>query len=212
MAKIITGVFPKKQPGKTKKKDTPVPSYVLLISLTFSDPLIWRCVHVPGHISLALLHHVIQLSMGWSDSHTHQFHVGKISYEPASAEKTIKENKRYSERNFKLQDLEESMRFMFAYLYDAGDIWEHEIRLEEVVPPSTKLDKPVLLAGAQACPPETVSDIHEYQTLLNALRDPASSSHKKLVELTGSNDFDPDFFDLVAAQNRLQQFLANNTI
>jgi len=212
MAKIISGVFPDKKSTKTEKKDKPAPSYILLISLTFSDPLIWRRVHVPGDINLAMLHHVIQLSMGWSDSHTHQFHVGKISYEPASADETIKENKRYSERNFKLHDLEESMHFMFTYLYDAGDIWEHEIRLEEVVPSSTKLNNPVLLSGAQACPPETVSDIHEYHTLLSSLEDPSCSGHKKFVELTGINDFDPDFFDLVTAQNRLQQFLSNDTI
>lgn len=205
MAKVITGVFPQKEAAKEQKEDKPVPSYVLRISLTFSDPLIWRRVQVPGSISLATFHHIIQLSMGWSDSHVHQFHVGKISYEPASGKAAIKENKRYDERNFQLRDLEEGMRFMFAYLYDAGDIWEHEIRLEEIVPPAIKVQTSVLLAGKRACPPETVSDIHEYQSLLNSLEEPSSNARKKLSELTGSSDFDPDFFDLEAARHRLRQ-------
>jgi hypothetical protein len=204
MAKVITGVFPKKEAVKTEKADKPVPSYILHISLTFSDPLIWRRVQVPGSISLATFHHVIQLSMGWSDTHAHQFHVGKISYEPTLGSAAIGETKRYDERNFQLQDLEESMRFMFAYLYDAGDIWEHEIRLEEVVYPSEKLHNPVLLAGEQACPPETISDVHEYQALLTSLENPAVNGHQKLSELTGSSDFDPNFFDLEAARHRLQ--------
>ena len=201
MAKIITGAFPEKE---TVKADKPIPSYVLHISLIFSDPLIWRRVQVPGNISLATLHRVIQLSMGWSDSYVHQFLVGKISYEPTLGSETIKENKKYDERNFKLQDLEEGMRFMFAYLYDDGDIWEHELRLEEAVGSSRDLHNPVLLSGEQACPPETTGDIHVYQELLTSLEDPSSSDHKKLLELTGRNDFDPNFFDLAAAQYRLQ--------
>lgn len=204
MAKVITGVFPKKEAVEIEKKDKPVPSYVLHISLTFSDPLIWRRVQVPGSISLAVFHHVIQLSMGWSDTHAHQFHVGKISYEATLGSDTIGEAKRYDERNFQLQDLEESMRFMFAYLYDAGDIWEHEIRLEEVVYQSGKLNNPFLLAGEQACPPETISDVHAYQALLSSLEDHAGNAHQELSELTGRSDFDPDFFDLEAARDRLE--------
>lgn len=204
MAKIITGAFPEKEEIKTEKRDEPAPSYVLHISLTFSDPLIWRRVQVPGSISLATLHHVIQVSMGWSDSHVHQFLVGKISYAPTLGSGTIKENERYDERNYKLQDLEEGMQFMFAYLYDAGDIWEHEIRLEEVVISQQELPEPVLLSGEQACPPETMSDIHEYQSLLTSLEDSSRSSRKKLAELTDSSSFDPDYFDLDDARHRLQ--------
>ncbi len=204
MAKIITGAFPGKETAKAEKADKPIPSYVLHISLIFSDPLIWRRVQVPGSISLATLHHVIQFSMGWSDSHVHQFLVGKISYAPAWGSGSVKENEKYDEKKFNLHDLEEGMPFMFAYLYDAGDIWEHEIRLEEVVESSVELNKPVLLSGEQACPPETMSDIHEYQSLLSSLQDPSSGGHKKLSELTDSSNFDPDYFDLTAARHRLE--------
>jgi hypothetical protein len=66
------------------------------------------------------------------------------------------------------------------------------------------LHNPALLSGEQACPPETTGDIHVYQALLSSLENPSGSGHKKLLELTGSGDFDPDFFDLEAAQHRLQ--------
>jgi len=84
MAEVIKGVFPDsiKTVTDSQKDDKQVPSYILHISITFSDPLIWRRIQVPGTFTLAQLHDTIQLSMGWSDSHVHQFLVGKISYEP----------------------------------------------------------------------------------------------------------------------------------
>ena len=204
MAKVITGVFPEKESEQSTKNDKPIPSYILHISIMFSDPLIWRRVQIPGTITLATLHDVIQLSMGWTDSHMHQFLVGKISYEPTSGGSAIRESTKYDERNVKLYELEEGMHFMFSYLYDSGGGWEHDIRLEEVVPHSKELLHPVLLSGEQACPPETMSDIHEYQELLESLEDPSKNSHLNLYELTGSNDFDPDVFDLAAAKDRFE--------
>jgi len=204
MANIITGIFPGKEPIKAEKSKKPAPSYLLHISLLFSEPLIWRRVQVPGSISLATLHQIIQISMGWSDSYVHQFLVGKISYEPTLGDNAVRENKKYDERNFTLQELEEGIQFMFAYLYDDGDIWEHELRLEEIIVPTKEQHNPVLLSGERACPPETTGDIHEYQSLLTSLEDPSSTGHKKLSKLTGLRNFDPDFFDLEAARNRLE--------
>lgn len=41
----------------------------LQISLQRTEPLIWRRVLVPSAITFAKLHKVIQLAMGWTDSH-----------------------------------------------------------------------------------------------------------------------------------------------
>jgi len=205
MAQVIKGVFPQHARSETehKKDDKQAPSYVLHISIAFSDPLIWRRVQVPGAYTLAQLHDVIQLSMGWSDSHVHQFLVGKISYEPTMRTHAPRESKRFDEHKYKLYTLEEGMRFMFTYLYDAGEGWEHEIRLEEVVPATRQLTHPILLSGEMACPPETVGDIHEYHKLLNDLQSPDRQNKVNLYELTGRPDFDPNFFDLEAAKRRV---------
>jgi len=204
MAKVITGIFPEKSSENIEKKDEPISSYLLHISLAFSDPLIWRRVQVPGIITLATLHEVIQLSMGWDDTDFHQFLVGKISYEPTSGANIISKNTKYDERNARLHDLEDGMQFMFSYLYDAGDGWEHHVHLEEVIPHTVELHYPVLLSGEQACPPETFSDIHDYQAVLASLENSPGSSQEKLLELTGNSDFDADNFDLTAAKLRLQ--------
>ncbi len=204
MAQVIKGVFPEKARTEAKKADKPVPSYVLHISITFSDPLIWRRVQVPGEITLAQLHDVIQLSMGWSDSHVHQFLVGKISYEPTMKTNRPRESKRFDEHKYKLYSLEDGMMFMFTYLYDAGEGWEHEIRLEEIVSPTKELKHPILLSGERGCPPETVGDIHEYQQLITALETPDSKDHDTLFELTGRPDYDPEIFDLEGAKKTVR--------
>lgn len=205
MAKVIKGAFPQstKPETGTKKDDKQVPSYVLHISITFSDPLIWRRVQVPGTFTLAQLHETIQLSMGWSDSHVHQFLVGKISYEPTMKTKVPREAKRFDEYKYKLHTLEEGMRFMFSYIYGAGEGWEHEIHLEEIIPPIRQLKQPILLAGEMACPPETVGDIHQYLQLITNLESPDSKKTDNLFALTGRPDFDPSYFDLEAAKKRV---------
>jgi hypothetical protein len=204
MAKVIRGVFPETAAATKKKDDKPLASYVLHISIMFSDPLIWRRIQVPGEYTLAGLHDVIQRVMGWSDSHVHQFLVGKISYEPTMHSVIpVREAKRFDEHLYPLHDLEEGMQFMFTYLYDAGEGWEHEIHLEEVVPPDIPLRRPILLSGEGACPPETVGDIHHYQALLAARDKTGGKKSDPLAEFAGRPDFDPAAFDLEAAKKRL---------
>lgn len=207
MAQVIKGVFPQttKTDPESKKDDEQVPSYVLHISLTFSDPLIWRRIQVPGTFTLAQLHDTIQQSMGWSDSHVHQFLVGKISYEPTIKTKLPREAKRFDEYKYKLHTLEEGMRFMFSYIYGAGEGWEHEIHLEEIIPPTRKLSHPILLAGEMACPPETIGDIHQYLQLIAGLESPDRAKLDRLLKHTGRPDFNPHHFDLDAAKSRVSQ-------
>lgn len=206
MAKVIKGVFPESSRPASPKEDKPVPSYVLHISITFSDPLIWRRVQVPGSFTLAQLHDIIQLSMGWSDSYVHQFLVGKISYEPTQKSNLPRESKRFDEHRYKLHSLEEGMSFMFSYIYGAGEGWEHEIHLEEVVPPTRQLDHPILMAGEMACPPESVGDIHQYLQLLHDLQSPDADNQKNINELADLPNFDPTAFNLDAAKKRISNW------
>jgi hypothetical protein len=60
--------------------DLGLPIYELEIELLRIEPKIWRRVLVPGTITLGQLHHVIQIAMGWTDSHLHEFIVGPHSY------------------------------------------------------------------------------------------------------------------------------------
>lgn len=62
------------------KKQDDSPIYQLKITLKGSKPPIWRRVQVRGSATLYKLHQIIQVAMDWTDSHLHQFIVGKDFY------------------------------------------------------------------------------------------------------------------------------------
>src|SRR6202521_5268067 len=45
----------------------------LKITLTGITPPIWRRIQVPSSIKLCCFHSALQVAMGWTDSHLHQF-------------------------------------------------------------------------------------------------------------------------------------------
>ena len=58
--------------------------YQLKVSLRGISPMVWRRLLVPGAATIADLHHILQIAMGWENLHLHKFDIyGKeygISY------------------------------------------------------------------------------------------------------------------------------------
>jgi hypothetical protein len=54
-----------------------VPLYQLKITLKRSKPPIWRRVVLRADMRLDRLHNFIQIAMGWTNSHLHQFIAGR---------------------------------------------------------------------------------------------------------------------------------------
>src|SRR5712691_1361135 len=50
-------------------------SYELKVTLREVRPAIWRRVRVAGSLTLRDLHHVLQVALGWTDSHLHEFQI-----------------------------------------------------------------------------------------------------------------------------------------
>lgn len=191
MAKILKGDFSKAKSLEKveKKQDKAIPGYQLMLSVAFSDPLIWRRIQIPGQITLADLHRVIQVCMDWKDLDTHQFLVGKIFYSPGFGIEDFKKKPEYDEAAFKLHQLEEGMQFLFTYLYDGGEGWELQIALEEIIDSNKVKPFPMMLDGQNGCPPEAVGDIHQYQAMLGALE--RSGAEMESISL----DIDDEQFD-----------------
>lgn len=189
MGKIIKVDFPQK--NKKIKKILP-DVYQLKIVLMGTDPVVWRRVQVPGTFSLAKLHDVLQLSMGWTDSHMHQFIIGKDFYGHPAEEDDWGDRKVFDERKTKLSDLKAKIKKNFIYEYDFGDSWQHEIKVEKVIAATeTILKHPILLAGERACPPEDVGGIPGYEEFLAALKNPEDEANAELIEWYGEK-YDPD--------------------
>ncbi len=175
--------------------------YQLKITLRESKPPIWRRVLVPGKFNLHKLHWVIQIAMGWTDSHLHQFTIDGEYYSiphPGDFE-PVKD-----ERRLLLSRVAAFGTRKFRYEYDFGDSWEHEVLVEKVFPAEKGVKYPICIAGRRACPPEDVGGVWGYADFLEAIKDPTHEEHESYLEWVGG-DFDPAAFDMDIVNAGLRQ-------
>lgn len=185
----------------TAKKASPGPIYQLKITLRESKPPIWRRVQVPGDVTLYKLHAIIQVAMGWSESHMHQFTVGEVNYGESDPEWGMDVK---SERRAHLNQVAPAEKAKFIYEYDFGDSWDHEILVEKILSPEPGVHYPTCVTGKRACPPEDVGGVWGYGEFLTALADPNHPEHEEYLEWVG-DAFDPEAFDCAEVNAMLQQ-------
>jgi hypothetical protein len=164
--------------------------YQLKVTLRGSRPPIWRRLQVPGDITLQGLHRIIQVAMGWSGYHLHQFIIGESYYGEPHPDYGFEMK---DEKKVKLSDVA-SQGDRFAYEYDFGDSWEHVILVEKILRLEPGMDYPRLLKGKRACPPEDVGGVWGYEEFLEAIRDPGHREHREMLEWVGG-EFDPEGLD-----------------
>ncbi len=177
--------------------------YRLKVTLKGSKPPIWRRLEVPGNITLAKLHQVLQVAMRWTDSHLHQFIIGQTYYGIPDPDFDYS-GKTKNERNFKLQEVAPREKMKFLYEYDFGDSWEHEILVEKILPLTEERPYPVCLKGVKACPPEDIGGLWGYYDFLEIKEDPEHPEHEEMMEWMG-DQFDPDQFNLEEVNKRLKK-------
>ena len=54
--------------------------FQLRVSLIGIEPPVWRRLLVPQDLTLPRLHTILQVVMGWTNSHLHQFRVGDVTF------------------------------------------------------------------------------------------------------------------------------------
>ena len=177
--------------------------YLLKIKLLDIEPAIWRRFVVPATIPLDRLHEVIQIVMGWTDSHLYEFIIGNKRY---TEDHDSKEDGLESGR-FRLRDLIKQQDSTFSYLYDFSDYWMHEIVLEES-PYFYPEQSPevVCLEGRRACPPEDVGGLSGYFEFCYSLRVPHHKEHESNKQWSGG-DFDSERFDSGIINSELIKYL-----
>ncbi len=169
--------------------------YQFQISLRNISPLIWRRIQVRD-CTLDRFHQYIQLAMGWTDIHLHEFDIGGQPYaDPGALEDTFHDIEAKDSRVTRLRDVvpPSGKRFQFLYTYDFGDVWEHEVLFEGCLRASSRGGYPICLEGERACPPEDIGGPIGYEIYLEALADPNHEEHEDWVQWCGS--FDPEAFD-----------------
>ena len=106
------------------RRTKPLPScyYQLRISLRYLKPEIWRRLLAPDTATLAQLHRLLQLTIGWSNSHMHEFRVGKTGYEMSDPDWPDM-NPTLNEKRYTLSAVLGDTLRKFVYPYDFGDGW-----------------------------------------------------------------------------------------
>jgi hypothetical protein len=175
--------------------------YQIKVTLQHSKPPIWRRIQVRSDITLGKLHDILQIVMGWTDSHLHMFVIGGKRYGSLEADPTG-ELEMKDERRVRLDQVITGVGARFVYEYDFGDSWEHLLQIEKVLPPDTGVRYPVCLTGKRAGPPEDVGGVWGYEAFLEAIQDPAHPEHDEQLEWFG-DDFDAEALDLESVNRDL---------
>ena len=177
--------------------------YQFKISLKEVNPPIWRRIQVPENYTFWDLHVAIQDSMGWWDSHLHSFTLKN----PVTGEKEeigIPSDDFFDEMPM-LPGWKERISKWFStnkkaeYVYDFGDGWSHEVKLEKILPREQKVKYPRCIEGERACPPEDCGGIGGYYNLLEIISNPAHEEYEEMMEWLGGR-YDPEAFDPAQAK------------
>jgi hypothetical protein len=164
----------------------------LKITLKHVTPPVWRRVVLPSDCSLAEVAALLLTAMGWAGYHLYSFRIGDATYvdldddwpEDAIDPSTVR-----------LGDLV-GPGDTFAFEYDFGDGWEHQVVVEKLLP-SERRGRPVCVAGRRACPPEDVGGPAGYADFLAAIADPSHDRHDEMLDWIGGS-FDPESFAAAA--------------
>ena len=173
-------------------------SYQLKVVLSGAKPSIWRRLQVPGNANLGWLHAVLQVAMGWTNSHLHHFLTRDARYSDPRFDQDmdfdVKPNR--DETRATLAQIAPAEGARLRYEYDFGDSWEHKITVEKILPPDpATATSAVCLEGARACPPEDCGGIGGYADLLETLKNPKHPEHQSMKEWLG-RPFDAAAFDV----------------
>ena len=178
----------------------------LKVTLKGMSPSVWRRVLVPTSFTLRELHGVLQVAMGWEGYHLYLFKLRAVNYGPielhAASPKLV------------LSSLQLHKNERFSYVYDMGDYWDHEVRVEGLGPADPKQSYPVCIGGSKPCPPEDSGGVEGYLARVDEAYSPEAwrdidtmASFKDMIQAicdSGRLPSDDDFYELENARERMQ--------
>lgn len=173
--------------------------YQLKATLRHVRPPVWRRILVPADTKLPKLHRILQVVMGWHDSHMHAFRFKGEQYGLSGRDFP---DMFKSERNVRLDQIA-GPRARFVYEYDFGDSWEHDIVVEKILPAEQGKHYPLCVAGKRACPPEDCGGVLGYENLVEIMSNPDHEEYAEMSEWLGGV-FDPEAFHLEVVNDELR--------
>jgi len=176
--------------------------YQLKVTLKYSSPPVWRRLQIASTETLEDVHIALQIVMGWTNSHLHQFVKDRVCYGMPDEDFP---SDMLDELDYRLDQVLKKEKDTLIYEYDFGDGWLHDVVLEKILPFKTDVKLPVCLKGSRACPPEDIGGVPGYEMFLQAIADPSHPEYEDMLEWIGG-DFDPEQFNLLEVNNLLREY------
>jgi Plasmid pRiA4b ORF-3-like protein len=179
----------------------------LKISLNHSKPLIWRQILITKETTFFELHHIIQIAMGWDNYHMFEFDLE--GYRIGEIDEEEKNNGYGSDqvsdcREVTLGDLITQQKEIINYLYDFGDNWRHEIKVERFLNIDNATLYPTCIGGQMNCPPEDCCGIHSFYNCIEVLKNKKHPDYKDIAEWFAKR-YNPTKFDKEKVNRQLKK-------
>lgn len=178
--------------------------YELKVTLNHIKPPIWRTFQAPGEITLARLHKVLQIVMGWEDYHLSEFRAGKERYVTPTVDSDFGNEKHKSTTKVRLSEALRLEGQKITYIYDFGDDWQHTIEVFKVLTGVADFKSIICTGGQRACPPEDCGSYPGYMEIVEELKLPADQRDADILEWL-EEGYDPEFFDIDEVNRRLKR-------
>ncbi|WP_427016239.1 plasmid pRiA4b ORF-3 family protein [Pseudarthrobacter sp. P1] len=185
--------------------------YQLKIELEDAHPAVGRRILVSADMTLAELHHTIQLCFGWEDRHLHEFRVGGPGgtvYGPDDDEYEWDEPF-LDEAAATIGSVLSGAGQGLAYTYDYGDCWDHRVTVQKVLGEYDGGMLPRCTAGSGAGPREDSGGTYGWSAKVRTANDPTAAGHREIRRWLGLGHgevLDPTQFDKDLLNHRLDVF------
>jgi len=167
------------------------------------DPPIWRRIELSSQTTLKQFHRILQIAIGWENSHLHEFTIDGRRYGVPDPQYDEPGNVT-PEGRARLSDVLPIPESQMLYVYDFGDFWQHEVCLEAIFPAQPEIDYPRVLSGARSCPPEDCGGTRGYSDLLEVLTDPTHEDFQHMRDWAGER-FNAEVFSTREPNLRLRR-------
>lgn len=153
------------------------------VDLKRSRPAIWRRLELRSDLTLDVMHRVLQVAFGWSDTHLWRFSLGGEPFGRTGQaflcpwdveEGDVEDDGAVAASEVRLDETMQDLGDVLHYVYDYGDNLELALRLEDVAAAPVDCPSAVVVAGRRAAPPEDCGGITDGAELAELLEDPES--------------------------------------
>lgn len=175
--------------------------YQVSITLEGIEPPVFRRLQIRD-CSLAKLHEILQVSMGWQDRQLHYFDIEGTEY--TADRKAAAEFAWESAQKLTLSQLWKKGISEFSYVYNMSHNWVHAIVIEGPETREPGIYYPCCIEAERTCPSEICNGPKQYEQWLQAWGNSSHPQHQLICQRLGAA-FDPEIHSLDPINDKLRR-------